>query len=64
MKTLMLLGYSYRRHVCTHCQKWSDYKIDILFLDRLDYLHVCMDCYEGLVSPAALNPCAGGACET
>ncbi len=61
---IMVLGWNWRRHLCTHCQKWGKLLVHIMDLDNSDELSLCHDCYEGLLGVAELHGCASGACDT
>ncbi len=64
MKRIMVLSWTHRARICTHCQKWSTFTTDIMDLDNEDRLHVCIECYEALVSTLTIDSCAEGSCET
>ena len=64
MKLLLVVGYDTRSHRCSRCGRRSDYRADLFTSPPDRWVHVCIACYEALVTNAPIDPCAGGSCDT
>lgn len=64
MTLLMVVGYDNRSHRCSRCGRRSDYRADLFTSPPDRWIHVCIKCYEALVTHAPITSCEGGACDT